>query len=275
MTAGDVSFHALRFGRSAAGYQARAGIQARMAGALLDLWGERPAPEGVLEFGCGTGLLTRGLRERFPGARLLATDASAGMLEEARAALARETRAGEPAHPDFVEQDASGLKPPAQVVAARAPYDLIAAGAMVQWFPDLARHFEFAGALSRPGGHYLVSGFGQGNFPELNALLAGPPFSYTRFPGHDPAAVEAAAARAGWDVSALFAWEEVEVLPTSRQVLRMLQDLGSVRDPREGGRMNRSNLAWLLEEYEKRYAVEGGVSITWKPWVALLRQPAL
>jgi malonyl-CoA O-methyltransferase len=269
MTAGDVSFHALRFGRSAAGYQARAGIQARMAGALLDLWGERPAPEGVLEFGCGTGLLTRGLGDRFPGARLLATDASAGMLEEARAAFA-ETRG--PAHPDFVEQDASGGAPPAQVLVARAPHDLIAAGALVQWFPDLRRHFEFAGALSRPGGHYLVSGFGRGNFPELNALLSEPPFSYTRFPGHDPAAVEAAAVAAGWETLSLLSWEEVDVLPSSREVLRLLQDLGSVRDPREGGRMNRANLAYLLAEYDRRFARAGGVSLTWKPWAALLRR---
>src|SRR5215217_5696254 len=142
MTVGDVSFHALRFGRSAAGYQARAGIQARMADSLMDLWGDRPAPENILEFGCGTGLLTRALRARFDGASLLSTDASAGMLEEARAATQG------PRHPDFVEQDASGAKPPAQVLALRAPYDLIASGAMVQWFPDLARHLEFTRELA-------------------------------------------------------------------------------------------------------------------------------
>jgi malonyl-CoA O-methyltransferase len=278
MTAGDVSFHALRFGRAAGGYQARADIQARMADALLDLWGERLAPRNVLEFGCGTGLLTRRLLARFPGTKLLATDASAGMLEEARAAFSGGVAgdvadlASSSVRPDFVEQDASGATPPAQVIAARAPYDLIAAGALVQWFPDLARHLRFAGMLAGPGAHYLVSGFGRENFPELNALLSEPPFSYTSFPGHDPSSVEAAAQEAGWEPLAIFSWEEVEVLPTAREVLRRLQELGSVRDPREGGRMNRTNLAWLIAEYERRFARAGGVSLTWKPWAALLKR---
>jgi malonyl-CoA O-methyltransferase len=266
MTVGEVSFHALRFGRSAQAYEARAAIQAGMADRLLDLWGDRPAPARVLEFGCGTGLLTGKLRARFSGADILSTDAAAGMLDAARLQFPGSS------HPDFVEQDAEGSKPPALVVAARAPYDLIAAGALVQWFPDLERHLRFAGSLTVPGGHYLVSGFAHKNFPELNALLAAPPFSYTRFPGHDPEAVERAAAAAGWETLALFAWEEKEILPSARQVLRMLQELGSVRDPREGGRMNRGNLEFLLEEYGRRYAEGDGVRLTWKPWIALLRR---
>jgi hypothetical protein len=58
-------------------------------------------------------------------------------------------------------------------------------------------------------------------------------------------------------------------------VLRLLQELGSVRDPREGGRMNRSNLAFLLAEYDRRFALKdgrNGVSLTWRPWAALLRK---
>jgi hypothetical protein len=70
----------------------------------------------------------------------------------------------------------------------------------------------------------------------------------------------------------MFAWEEKEVLPSARHVLRMLQDLGSVRDPREGGRMNRRNLQFLLEEYERRFAEGGGVRLTWRPWTALLQR---
>ncbi|MCD6023719.1 MAG: hypothetical protein K0Q91_635 [Fibrobacteria bacterium] len=266
MTARDVSFHALRFGRSAALYETRARIQARMADALVDLWGQRPAPGRVLEFGCGTGLLTDRLSRRFFKASVLATDASLGMLEAAMLQLHR------PGYLDFSEQDAEGSAPPAIAVAARAPYDLIAAGALVQWFPDLGRHLRFASSLTAPGGHYLVSGFARRNFPELNALLSEPPFSYTRFPGHDPDAVEKAAAASGWNVLAFLDWEEKEVLPSPRHVLRMLQDLGSVRDPREGGRMNRANLEFLLREYGNRFAEGDGVRLTWRPWAALLEK---
>jgi len=266
------SFHALRFGRAAARYEAQAGVQARMAEALLALWGERAAPAGIVEFGCGTGLLTRRLRTRFPDARLTATDAAPEMLDVARAAL----DAWEPATPArsvvFRELDARGDGSGPERLPEADP-DLLAANAVVQWFPDLAAHFRFAASLAAPGAIYLVSGFGAGNFPELNALLAEPPFSYRRFPGHDPQAVEAAAAQAGWTVAGLLAWDETEVLPSPRDVLQRLQDLGAARDPREGGRMTRANLAHLLAEYARRFAAGGeedGVRLTWKPWAALL-----
>jgi SAM-dependent methyltransferase len=270
MTMADISVHALRFGRAAAGYESQATIQARMAGILVDLWGDRAAPHSILEFGCGTGLLTDRLVRAFPESVLLATDASQGMLEAAMLQLHR------PGRLDFSEQDAEGSRSLARVVAARAPYDLIASGALVQWFPDLERHLRFAASLAAPAGHYLVSGFARKNFPELNALLSEPPFSYTRFPGHDPEVVEKAAVASGWNVLSLLDWEEKEILPSPRQVLRRLQDLGSVRDPREGGRMNRDNLEFLLKEYGRRFAETGddgeGVRLTWRPWAALLQK---
>src|SRR5690606_1500505 len=89
------SFHALRFGRAAARYEAQAGVQARMAEARLAWGGARAAPAGIVEFGCGTGLLTRRLRTRFPDAGVTATDAAPEMLDVARAAL----DAWEPATP--------------------------------------------------------------------------------------------------------------------------------------------------------------------------------
>lgn len=258
------SFHALRFGRAAGGYEAQAGVQARMADALLSLWGARPEPAHILEFGCGTGLLTRRLAARFPGATLLATDAAPEMLDAARTALSGMPRV------TLAVRDARGDTPP-EPRPQGVPPDLLASGALVQWFPDLAAHLRYAVAQTAPGASYLVSGFDSANFPELNALLAEPPFSYRRFPGHAPGAVEGAAQSTGWSVAGFLSWEEIEVLPSARAVLRRMQDLGSVRDPREGGRMNRANLAHLLAEYERRYTnTEGNVPLTWKPWVALL-----
>jgi SAM-dependent methyltransferase len=266
---GPLSFHALRFGRSAARYEARARVQARMAQVLLDLWGDRPAPASVLEFGCGTGLLTRALRARFSAAAFTATDAAPEMLALAKESLQSDGSSAV----SFITQNASGHEPPQPALmrtATQNPFELVAAGALVQWFPDLATHFRLAGLLSAPGARYLVSGFDAVNFPEINALLREPPFDYRNFPGHTQAEIETAANAAGWSVTTFLGWEESEVLPTPRAVLKLLQELGSVRDPREGGRMNRANLAYLLAEYERRYSTEGGVRLTWKPWAALL-----
>ena len=274
------NFHALRFGRAAARYEAHADVQARMADALVTLWGARPSPARILEFGCGTGLLTRRLRARFPEAALVATDASAAML-----GAAASVPVADPS-PRYALLDASGgtdevALPP--TVAQAAPFDLIASGAVVQWFPDLAAHLRLAARLSTSGAsgtpgasgaHYLVSAFDADNFPELNALLREPPFGYTRFPGHSRAALDAAARAAGWEVTSFLAWEEAETLPDARTVLRRMQDLGSVRDPRAGGRMTRANLTRLLDAYTQRFSVAGGVRLTWKPWAALLTRTA-
>jgi SAM-dependent methyltransferase len=269
------SFHALRFGRAAARYESRARVQARMAETLLDLWGDRPSPSNILEFGCGTGLLTRALHARFPGAAILTTDASPEMLEVARDALS-----GMRPPVALATQDASGTVPAAEPLQRSAPPSLLASGALVQWFPDLAAHFRLAASLSAPGAYYLVSGFDSANFPELNELLKEPPFSYRSFPGHARESVEAAAAASGWTMTAFLGWKEHEILPTARAVLKLLQELGSVRNPREGGQMNRANLAHLLAEYERRFSEDGaagenggGVRLTWRPWVALLSRP--
>jgi SAM-dependent methyltransferase len=277
MTTPD-TFHALRFGRAAARYESRARVQARMAQVLLDLWGDRPAPANILEFGCGTGLLTRALCARFPGAALTATDAAPEMVALAQESLMHVPTASGKSRVAFATQNARGDVPPQPGLVRAADhhlFDLIASGALVQWFPDLAAHFRFAALLSAPGARYLVSGFDAANFPEINALLRKPPFEYRSFPGHTQDEIETAANAAGWTVTNFLGWEESEILPTPRAVLKLLQELGSVRDPREGGRMNRANLAHLLAEYERLYstdAIGGGVRLTWKPWAALLTQ---
>ncbi len=290
----SLTFHALRFGRAAAHYEAQAGVQARMADALLSLWGGRAAPARVLEFGCGTGLLTRRLRARFPDALHVATDAASGMLEHARRALdgmaagaegKAPAEAGAPRAPVFRMLDARGDSAAAyralhELAAAHPeafPVDLVAAGALVQWFPDLGAHLRFAASAAAPGAAYLVSGFAPDNFPELNTLLAAEPFGYRDFPGHAPGAVEASAKAAGWAVAGMLSWEQQDVLPGARAVLQRVRDLGAVRDPRTGGRMTRARLGFLVAEYERRFAAgpaESGqpvpVSLTWKPWAALL-----
>ncbi len=237
-----------------------------MADRLVNLW-EGESPSSILEFGCGTGILTRKFRQCFPRAFILATDAAPGMLEEAEKSLSEKLPSLE-----FAEQDAEGLAEASREVSARAPFDVIASNALVQWFPDLENHFRFAAGLARSGGAYLLSGFERSNFPELNEILSRPPFSYRSFPGHDSHELTSIAAKTRWKQVALETWEEREIQPSGRDVLRRLQFLGSTRDPREGGRLNRNNLEYLISEYKRLFSDENGVRLTWKPWVALLRR---
>jgi len=269
--------------------------------ALLPAAGVSPSGEsaGILEMGCGTGLFTRRLRERFPDAALTATDAAPRMLEAARNNLIHEgltdrAQAGrtDKTHADPADQAQNGLPDPAQVkprwhlfeasgagtipeeIRSRIPYVLTASNALVQWFPRLEIHLRMVASLIAPGGSYLVSGFLRDNFPELNAILAEPPFSYPEYPGHDESGIRTAAEKAGLEV-ADFRAESLETVPPSAQAfLESIRGLGSARRPETENPLTRSRLRVLLDTYHQRYACGGGVRATWKPWYAWLRKPA-
>ena len=122
------------------------------------------------------------------------------------------------------------------------------------------------------GGSYLVSGFSRDNFPELNAILRGPPFQYRKFPGHLPEEVRSAADEAGFVVEA---WKEETLessYPSPEDFLTAIKSLGSSRRPEAGQPLTRGKLQHLMRAYRESYPVGTGVRVTWKPWYALLRK---
>lgn len=262
-----MSYHARRFDRAAASYADHSGFQARMAASLLALLPAEAAIHGPrIEFGCGTGLLTRRLLVRFPKPDLLATDAAPRMLAEAERALGP--------HPGllFAVCDASGALPVPEAIAAQGPFSLAASNATVQWFPDLARHLRWVAGLLPAGGLYLASGFDRDNFPELNSILREPPFGYADFPGHSAGDVRDAAETAGLELRAFVSERSEAIFPSPRTFLETIRALGAARRPREDRPMNRAKLDRLLRTYQERYPREGGVAATWAPWFALFRK---
>src|SRR6187549_3584777 len=65
-----VHFRVARFGRAARSYESTAHIQRCLAARLASRC-DVSTPRAILELGCGTGLLTRRLRERFPDSLLV------------------------------------------------------------------------------------------------------------------------------------------------------------------------------------------------------------
>jgi SAM-dependent methyltransferase len=204
------------------------------------------------------------LRRRFPSAFIMATDAAPDMLVQARRAQTERT--------ELVQQNADGTDSAAEQVLGQAPYDLIASSALLQWLPDLGAHLRFVAGLARPAGRYAFSAFTRTNLPELNALLAAPPFEYRTFPGIEPRTLESVAGSSGWALRRLEECEEREALPSPLAVLQHLRAMGASRDPREGGRLTRSTLRQLLNSYAERHAVTGGVSLTWRSCLAVLER---
>jgi trans-aconitate 2-methyltransferase len=93
-------------------------------------------PAEVFDLGCGSGLSTAPLVERFPAARVIGIDTSPAMLDKARKAVPGAT---------FALGDVSTWRPD---VAA----DLIFANAVLQWLPDHAHLVPRLVSLLAPGG---------------------------------------------------------------------------------------------------------------------------
>lgn len=245
-----------KFERASRTYESHSEVQREMAVRLVGLIPSH-RPRTILELACGTGHLTLELARRFPAVPLMATDLSSGMLEQTRKKLEGVIESLELVQLDAAEVD-------------RCHADLIASNALIQWFPELDTHFEKIRTALHPDGFYACSAFCSSNFPELNAILAAPPFEYRDFPGHTLEAALAAAKRAGLVV--VQASEHVHpVLYTSvRDFLDMLKHTGAVRTPEKP--FSRSRTLTLVRELEKLETREGFVA-TWKPWFLVLKKP--
>lgn len=249
-----------RFDRAAGSYERVTPVQSSMARRLAGLIPSAATGGDILELGCGTGHLTRELLRHFPEARFLVTDLAPGMLGLCGQHLS--------------EIDRRRVR--LESLDARAPelpgtFDLLASSAVVQWFPDLEAHLSACRGLLGMGGTYALSGFCRTNFPELDALLSSPPWDYPDPPGHYLSEACETAKRCGFEV--LLAEEDLVeyVYPSAMEFLRAIGQSGASRAPREGRFLTRELLRALVEAYEERFAVEGGVKATWHPWFLILR----
>jgi SAM-dependent methyltransferase len=121
-----------------------------------------PEAARVLEIGCGTGALWAGNLDRLPsGWQVTLSDFSAGMLAEARRALAPSGRAF-----STIVADAQSLPYPA------GRFDAVVANHMLYHVPDVDRALAEFRRVLVPGGRLYAATNGVGHLGELWALLA-------------------------------------------------------------------------------------------------------
>jgi malonyl-CoA O-methyltransferase len=113
------------FGQSALSYHANATLQQDCAAKLLEIVAPWIPPAGaVLEVGCGTGFLTRGLGDRFPDRAILATDLSGEMVQFCHSHLCHSHL---PSHNNISFQQMDGEN-------ITGKYALILSSFAIQWF---------------------------------------------------------------------------------------------------------------------------------------------
>jgi len=149
---------AARFGARAADYERHAILQATIAKNLAEMLTDMASPS-ILEVGCGTGLLTGKLLERYPDADILATDIAPEMVEKCQENF-----------------KAVGSRLQFSVMNGETPatsqtFDLIVTSMTVQWFSDPVVGLRALAGQLRPGGELWFSTLAADCLPEWRKIL--------------------------------------------------------------------------------------------------------
>src|SRR3954451_7162971 len=99
-------------------------------------------PRDVLELAAGTGVVTRAVTERLPGARVVATDLNVAMVDVGLARV-----------PTATWQQADAM----QLPFGDTGFDLVACQFGVMFFPDRPAAYGEVARVLRPGGHFLFN----------------------------------------------------------------------------------------------------------------------
>lgn len=144
------------FSKRAATYDEHAVVQRECAYKLIEFLPDK-AVSRVLELGCGTGVYTGLLREKYPQAEIVAIDISQKMLETAEKRL-------EGKNITLINADA-------ETYEVIGEFDLVTSNASFQWLSGLDGVLGRISKRARPGGHLVFSVYGPGTFFELDEVL--------------------------------------------------------------------------------------------------------
>jgi malonyl-CoA O-methyltransferase len=149
------------FERASVSYESAAGLQARVAGELLErLTAFRFRPGVVLDLGAGTGRVSAELKRRYPRSLVIALDLSPGMLREARRHQRLWRR--------FERLCGDALRLPLRA----ASVDLVFSSLMLQWCDPLATALAEVRRVLAPAGFFAFSTFGADTLHELRSAWA-------------------------------------------------------------------------------------------------------
>jgi malonyl-CoA O-methyltransferase len=140
------------FNKGAKTYDFSAGVQAKVAKSLAQRLLKFSA-QSILEIGCGTGLFSQELQNRYPHASQLLIDISPEMIAQCK------KRFNENSFMQFDCMDGENIATPMQ-------FDLIASSMTVHWFSELKKSFENIISRLKPGGRFIFALLGENSLQE-------------------------------------------------------------------------------------------------------------
>lgn len=239
------------FSRSFETYHDTASQQAWVANQLVTELRRLGTPDrfaSAFELGCGTGHLTRRLRQSFGFDTLCLNDLAPQARETADAAGAT-----------FVAGDAREVAWPEGI-------DLLASASMIQWMDDLAPLLKRATRALAPGGWLAISGFGPEQFRELTHIGTS-----ARAPGLCRPEDLVAAVDGRLEVLAMGEDLRQSHFASPRGVLEHLRKTGV--NGRAQKTWTKSTLAQFTTDYIRHFETSKGVSLTYHPVWMIARKP--
>ena len=163
------------FSRSAASYEAAAGLQHAVEVRLLESLDylddpalQRAPPRRVLDLGSGTGRASRAMQARWPKAEVVSLDLALPMLREGRAAA---RPGGWLANP-FARRPLPVCADARALPLADASVDVLFSNLCLQWVEDLDAVLAGFRRVLKPHGLLLFSTFGPATLWELREAFA-------------------------------------------------------------------------------------------------------
>jgi len=244
---------ATSFRRGLESYEKNAVVQREIATQLADglkMASQTNQFERALEFGCGTGYLTRSLMKRFQ----LHTHYLNDVVSECEAKT------------NEIAPEATFIDGPIQDVQLPERLDLVASSSAIQWIPGLKALIEHATSKLENGGWLALSGFGPDHFSELQDLGS-------RAAAPSYADCEELAAMLPKDMHvALLKTSQIQLeFDGLAPLLRHLRDTGV--NGRADGALSKANFHTFEQRYTQKFGIEGKLPLTYQPvWLIAQRK---
>lgn len=243
---------ASRFSTSATSYDDHASVQKSAAASLQASLPDSLPHQYILEVGCGSGQLTKGLLEKYPGIPLDAVDVAPRMIEEAR------NRVGDT--PRWFAEDILNFQ--------GGPYGLITSSSSLHWVQPLQTGLEHLVNMLAPGGHLVLNMMVQGTLKELHTLrnkVAPTKQPSASLPRKDE--VLACLSMRAIQVDTIEQRHLSHRYDSARALLQSIHKQGLTGGQVSRGKLplNRTELNELAELYDKQFSLpDGGVVATYE-----------
>ena len=249
------------FDRHADEYDSYAWVQRRVVERLLTFLKQGdPAPRSVLDIGCGTGMLLRGMTELFPTATLAGIDLAPGMVTATRSALAG--RAGT----EVLAGDAERLPFP------EGSFGLVVSTSTFQWLENHDTAFSEAYRVLTPGGFFRFALFGARTLHELKESYRSALTCHDRETGDRThrflasPAVASSLERAGFSGCRVWTEDEVEHHQDVPTLLRSLKKIGAGNaSPNHAKSLaERRVMLTMMQLYKENFGRDGTIPATYE-----------